>query len=183
MMNTVQEHARQAHLWIDDVFIRQGLENILADIEYKNKNVRLVFFTINYFNTVKKQNYDLRTHRLVLLIDGHLYQYLNELSFYRLPVDSGVASIKKFIAEIISIDTEHDQQAEINIVLTERDKYILTQLGEGRTISEISGLLNLHLKTIYLSRQNLIKKLGCSGLIDFQGILQTPIFRHWLEHA
>jgi DNA-binding CsgD family transcriptional regulator len=182
-MNTVQEHPRHAQLWIDDVFIRQGLENILADIEYKDENVRLVFFTINYFNTVKKQNYDLRTHRLVLLIDGHLYQYLNDLSFYRLPVDSGVASIKKFIADIISIDIEYNQQAALNIILTARDKYILTQLGEGRTISEISSLLNLHLKTIYLTRQNLIKKLGCSGLIDFQGILQTPIFRNWLKHA
>lgn len=54
MMNTVQEHARQAHLWIDDVFIRQGLENILADIEYKDKNVRLVFFTIKLLQHCKK---------------------------------------------------------------------------------------------------------------------------------
>ena len=56
-------------------------------------------------------------------------------------------------------------------------------LGEGRTIFEIFALLNLHLKTIYQARQNLIKKLGCSGLIDFQGILRAQIFRNWLEHA
>ncbi|EFE09547.1 LuxR C-terminal-related transcriptional regulator [Citrobacter youngae] len=183
MMNIVQEHAKNAELWIEDIFIRRGLENILADIAFENDNMRLVFFTINYFDAVKKQNYDLRTHRLVLLIDGHLYQYLNDISFYRLPVDSGVDSIKKFICEIISIDTAHDRPSELNIILSERDKFILTQLGEGRTISEISTLLNLHLKTIYLTRQNLIKKLGCSGLIDFQGILQTPVFRNWLKHA
>jgi len=119
----------------------------------------------------------------VLLIDGHLYQYLNDISLYRLPVDSDVASIKQFIIDITRAGGKHEHQSELNISLTARDKYILTQLGEGRTVFEISAMLNLHLKTIYQARQNLIKKLGCSGLIDFQGILQAQIFRNWLKHA
>lgn len=118
-----------------------------------------------------------------MLIDGHLYQYLNDVSLYRLPVVIGVASIKQFIIDITRAGGNHENQSDSNISLTARDKYILTQLGEGRTIFEISALLNLHLKTIYQARQNLIKKLGCSGLIDFQGILRAQIFRNWLEHA
>ena len=94
MMNIVQEHTLNAVLWIDDIFIRQGLKNILADIVFEDDKARLVFFTANHFEAVKKQNYNLKTHRLVLLIDGHLYQYLNDVSLYRLPVDIGVASIK-----------------------------------------------------------------------------------------
>ncbi|MDT7375296.1 LuxR C-terminal-related transcriptional regulator [Citrobacter freundii] len=183
MMNIVQEHTLNAELWIDDIFIRQGLKNILADIIFEDDNARLVFFTANHFEAVKKQNYNLKTHRLVLLIDGHLYQYLNDVSLYRLPVDIGVASIKQFIIDITRAGGNHENQSDSNISLTARDKYILTQLGEGRTIFEISALLNLHLKTIYQARQNLIKKLGCSGLIDFQGILRAQIFRNWLEHA
>ncbi|MDM3394637.1 MULTISPECIES: LuxR C-terminal-related transcriptional regulator [unclassified Citrobacter] len=183
MMNIVQEHAGNAVLWIDDIFIRHGLKNILADIVFEDDKARLVFFTANHFDAVKKQNYDLNTYRLVLLIDGHLYQYLNDISLYRLPVDSDVASIKQFIIDITRAGGKHEHQSELNISLTARDKYILTQLGEGRTVFEISAMLNLHLKTIYQARQNLIKKLGCSGLIDFQGILQAQIFRNWLKHA
>ena len=183
MMNIVQEHARNAVLWIDDIFIRQGLKNIHTDIVFEDDKARLVFFTANHFDAVKKQNYDLNTYRLVLLIDGHLYQYLNDISLYRLPVDSDVASIKQFIIDITRAGGKHEHQSELNISLTARDKYILTQLGEGRTVFEISAMLNLHLKTIYQARQNLIKKLGCSGLIDFQGILQAHIFRNWLKHA
>lgn len=119
----------------------------------------------------------------MLLIDGHLYQYLNELSLYRLPIDVSVATFKQFIIDITRSGVIHESQSELNISLTARDKYILTQLGEGRTIVEISALLNLHLKTIYRAVQNLIKKLGCSGLIDFQEILRAKIFRNWLEHA
>ncbi|HCW0180567.1 MULTISPECIES: LuxR C-terminal-related transcriptional regulator [Citrobacter] len=182
-MNIIQEHAGNAELWVDDIFIRQGLKNIIADIVFEDDKARLVFFTANHFEAVKKQNYDLNTHRLVLLIDGHLYQYLNEISFYRLPIDISVATLKQFIIDITGFASNHENQSELNISLTARDKYILTQLGEGRTIFEISALLNLHLKTIYQARQNLIKKLGCSGLIDFQGILQAQIFRNWLKHA
>lgn len=182
-MNIIQEHAGNAELWVDDIFIRQGLKNIIADIVFEDDKARLVFFTANHFEAVKKQNYDLNTHRLVLLIDGHLYQYLNEISFYRLPIDISVATLKQFIIDITDFASNHENQSELNISLTARDKYILTQLGEGRTIFEISALLNLHLKTIYQARQNLIKKLGCSGLIDFQGILQAQIFRNWLKHA
>lgn len=182
-MNISQEHAGNAELWVDDIFIRQGLKNIIADIVFEDDKARLVFFTANHFEAVKKQNYDLNTHRLVLLIDGHLYQYLNEISFYRLPIDISVATLKQFIIDITGFASNHENQSELNISLTARDKYILTQLGEGRTIFEISALLNLHLKTIYQARQNLIKKLGCSGLIDFQGILQAQIFRNWLKHA
>lgn len=183
MMDIAQEHAGNAVLWIDDIFIRQGLKNILADIVFEDDKTRLVFFTANHFDAVKKQHYDLNTHRLVLLIDGHLYQYLNDISLYRLPVDSRVASIKQFIIDITCAGGKREHQSELNIFLTARDKYILTQLGEGRTVSEISAMLNLHLKTIYQARQNLIKKLGCSGLIDFQGILQAKIFQNWLKHA
>ena len=183
MMNIVQEHTLNAELWIDDIFIRQGLKNILADIFFEDDQTRLVFFTANHFDAVKKQKYDLNTHRLVLLIDGHQYQYLNDISLYRLPVDIGVGSIKQFIIDITRAGGEHENQSKACISLTARDKFILTQLGEGRTIFEISALLNLHLKTIYQARQNLIKKLGCSGLIDFQGILRAQIFRNWLEHA
>lgn len=182
-MNIIQEHAGNAELWVDDIFIRQGLKNIIADIVFEDDKARLVFFTANHFEAVKKQNYDLNTHRLVLLIDGHLYQYLNEISFYRLPIDISVATLKQFIIDITGFASNHENQSELNISLTARDKYILTQLGEGRTIFEISALLNLHLKTIYQARQNLIKKLGCSGLIDFQGILQAQISRNWLKHA
>ena len=182
-MNIIQDHAGNAELWVDDIFIRQGLKNIIADIVFEDDKARLVFFTANHFEAVKKQNYDLNTHRLVLLIDGHLYQYLNEISFYRLPIDISVATLKQFIIDITGFASNHENQSELNISLTARDKYILTQLGEGRTIFEISALLNLHLKTIYQARQNLIKKLGCSGLIDFQGILQAQIFRNWLKHA
>lgn len=182
-MNIIQEHAGNAELWVDDIFIRQGLKNIIADIVFEDDKARLVFFTANHFEAVKKQNYDLNTHRLVLLIDGHLYQYLNEISFYRLPIDISVATLKQFIIDITGFASNHENQSKLNISLTARDKYILTQLGEGRTIFEISALLNLHLKTIYQARQNLIKKLGCSGLIDFQGILQAQIFRNWLKHA
>lgn len=84
MMDIAQEHAGNAVLWIDDIFIRQGLKNILADIVFVDDKTRLVFFTANHFDAVKKQHYDLNTHRLVLLIDGHLYQYLNDISLYRL---------------------------------------------------------------------------------------------------
>lgn len=35
MMNIMQEHAGNAVLWIDDIYIRQGLKNILADIVLK----------------------------------------------------------------------------------------------------------------------------------------------------
>lgn len=53
MMNIVQEHTLNAELWIDDIFIRQGLKNILADIVFEDDNARLVFFTANHFEAVK----------------------------------------------------------------------------------------------------------------------------------
>ena len=70
MMNIMQEHAGNAVLWIDDIYIRQGLKNILADIVFEDDKARLVFFTANHFEAVKKQNYNLKTHRLVLLVSS-----------------------------------------------------------------------------------------------------------------
>lgn len=134
MMNIVQEYTGNAELWIDDIFIRQGLKNILADIVFEDDKARLVFFTANHFNAVKRQNYDLSTHRLVLLIDGHLYRYLNDLSLYRLPIDVSVATFKQFIIDITRSGGIHDNQSELNISLTARDKYILTQLGRGELL-------------------------------------------------
>lgn len=43
MMNIVQEHTGNAELWIDDIFIRQGLKNILADIVFEDDKTHLVF--------------------------------------------------------------------------------------------------------------------------------------------
>ncbi len=55
MMNIVQEHAGNAVLWIDDIFIRQGLRNILTDIVFEDDKARLVFFTANHFDAVKSK--------------------------------------------------------------------------------------------------------------------------------
>ena len=42
MMNIVQEHTLNAELWIDDIFIRQGLKNILADIVFEDDSLIVV---------------------------------------------------------------------------------------------------------------------------------------------
>jgi hypothetical protein len=51
-MNIIQEHAGNAELWVDDIFIRQGLKNIIADIVFEDDKARLVFFTANHFEAV-----------------------------------------------------------------------------------------------------------------------------------
>lgn len=180
-MLSVLKHLPQADLWIEDTFLQQGLERIFEAVKIDRKDVKFVFFTIEQYENVKNHPYDMSTHRFVLLTDGHMYHFLDAFFIHRISAHTPVNKLKDFIIEAqwqpagkISLKPE-------KMLLTRREKLLLSQLGEGKKVLDIAKMSNLHFKTIYQNRRSLIKKLGCMGQIDFMQILRTPVFQTWLS--
>lgn len=179
-MNALLNRTDNADFWVDDKYLQLGLEKIVKETPPARSQVRLVFFTIDQYRQVKSQRYSLLTHRLVLLTQGHMYNFLDEFKIDRLRKDASYDEMERFIAQA-NWDREMDQHVDLHrIHLTERDRTLLAYFCEGKNIAEVAELTQLHLKTIYLMRRNLIEKLGCSGLIDFLHTLRTDVFKEWL---
>lgn len=166
--------------WIDDNFLQLGLEKSIHKLTNLNPDMRLVFFTIDQYTQVKKQRYCPSAHRLILLTEGHMYNFLDDEKIFRVQKKSSFFEMEKSIVDAIHKDNKNPKTDAQNIVLSERDKTLLNYFCEGKKVSEIATLMQLHFKTIYLIRKSLINKLGCSGLIDFLHTLRKDVFKMWL---
>ena len=60
-------------------------------------------------------------------------------------------------------------------------KKVIQLISNGEAVASIGRSLNLHIKTIYQIRLNLIKKLGCSGRTDFFNISRSETFKSWSQ--
>ena len=166
--------------WIDDNFLQLGLEKSIHNLKNLNPNMRLVFFTIDQYTQVKKQRYNPSGHRLILLTEGHMYNFLDDEKIYRVHKKSSFTEMENLIVDAIHKNNKNSKSDTPNIVISERDKTLLNYFCEGKKVSEIATLMQLHFKTIYLMRKTLINKLGCSGLIDFLHTLRKNVFKMWL---
>lgn len=68
-----------------------------------------------------------------------------------------------------------------SVQFTEREKKVIQLISNGEAVASIGRSLNLHIKTIYQIRLNLIKKLGCSGRTDFFNISRSETFKSWSQ--
>ncbi|MFJ2973993.1 LuxR C-terminal-related transcriptional regulator [Kluyvera sp. NPDC087067] len=166
--------------WIDDSFLQLGLERTIHKSRAVDPDIRLVFFTIDQYNMVKKQRYSSTEHRLILLTEGHMYNFLDDAGIYRMQKKSSFTEMEKIIENATQRRGKAAKAEFQGIVLSERDKTLLNYFCEGKKINEIAELMQLHFKTIYLIRKNLINKLGCSGVIDFLHTLRKDVFKTWL---
>ncbi|WP_368289043.1 LuxR C-terminal-related transcriptional regulator [Kluyvera intermedia] len=166
--------------WVDDSFLQLGLERTINKSSVLDPNIRLFFFTIDQYSQVKKQRYNSSAHRLILLTEGHMYNFLDDAGIYRMQKKSSFSEMEKVI---VNATQRHDKAPKADlqtVVLSERDKTLLNYFCEGKKVNEIAELMQLHFKTIYLIRKNLISKLGCSGVIDFLHTLRKDVFKTWL---
>ncbi|MBB1200989.1 LuxR family transcriptional regulator [Enterobacteriaceae bacterium 89] len=171
-----------ADLWLSDLYLRCGLENILQNIHFHHSAIRYVFLTERHYSDVVKQNYDLTTTKFILLTEGSVFNFLGDEAFYQLPMKTSVKELQKLI-NTLSLHKEVPNHHQARISLTDRERQVIDLIREGKRIAEMGPLLNVHIKTVYQIRQALMKKMGCDGLIDFLRTLRSDVFRNWLTET
>lgn len=176
------KRVKTADIWVSDVYLQRGLETLLDKSFSAPARKRFVFFTIENYYAVKAQNYDLSTHRLVLLTQGDMYYFLSDFKMFRLNARSDLSTLQRSIKDIAS-DGEKVRKRTEKIVLTDRDKVFIDQFSSGKSVQEIAMLNKLHYKTVYQNRQKLITKLGCTNLVNFFTTLKSDVFKRWVVSA
>lgn len=166
-------------LWLDDNFLKYGLCEILKDVRLDCQNMRYVMFSASQYANVTQHNYDLRTHRFILLSDGQRYNFLDSFTVNHISSKASIEEIVKFLTSLRKKNEDHCH-IEQKVKLSTRETTLLDQMTDGKKIIEMAENLNVHIKTVYQMRTNLIKKLGCSGNIDFMQTLRTDVFKRWL---
>lgn len=169
---------KEADLWVRDKFLEQGLEALFRERVVLHDNLRFVFFTIDYYYDVKAQNYDLSAHRLIFLTQGYSFRFLNDFRMYRLDVNETLDTIHSFIVEISWNSELVDSVTYENMILTIRDRVLIEQLSNGKNVAKIATLNQLHYKTVYQNRQDLMKKFGCESLVDFLKCSKTKFSKN-----
>lgn len=181
-MNMKVEQLARADLWVDDSFLAQGLRFVLEKAHFDSR-IRYVFFTIEHYDAVLAQNYDCQTHCLILLTPGHMFHFLTDLSLYRLNTRATLGEMEALMAQAALRKGKSADLRQPKVKLSDRERRLLLLLREGKKVAEIADQFNLHFKTVYQTRQKLIVKLGCTGLIDFLRTLRTDVFIRWLGIA
>lgn len=176
------KRVKTADIWISDIYLQRGLETLLETSFSAPARKRFVFFTIENYYDVKAQNYDLSTHRLVLLTQGDMYYFLSDFKMFRLHARCDLSTLQRSIKDIAS-DVEKVRKRPEKIVLTARDKIFLDQFSAGKSVQEIALLNKIHYKTVYQNRQKLITKLGCTNLVNFFRTLKSDVFKTWVVSA
>ncbi|MEW5562743.1 LuxR family transcriptional regulator [Enterobacter asburiae] len=171
-----------ADIWLTDNYLRMGLENILQKIKFDNTGLRYVFLTEHHYTDVLKHNYDLTKNRIVLLTEGTSFNFLNTAPFYQLPKRVTVHELQNFVISI-SYLADKPLESKKPVLLTARERRLIDLIKEGKKMAEMGEYLNLHIKTVYQTRQTLIKKIGCSGAIDLLRTLRSDIFKNWLMES
>jgi len=179
-----EDYTQHAHadIWLTDNYLRMGLAHILEKINFDNTTLHYVFLTEQQYTDVLNHNYDLTKHRIVLLTDGTPFNFLSATPFYQLPKRVTVNELQNFI---ISIGYLADKPLATNkpVLLTDRERRLIDLIKEGKKMAEMGKYLNLHIKTVYQTRQTLIKKIGCTGSIDFLRTLRSDVFKNWLVES
>lgn len=171
-----------ADLWLSDHYLRLGLENVLATMTFDSPSLRYVFFTEQYYADVLAHRYDLSQHRLILLTEGYLYNFLTDIPLHRLSARSTVSEVEAFMAAITYAKGK-EKGAEKRVRFTARERLLIELIKDGKKMAEMGTYFNVHTKTIYQIRQTVIRKMGCSGMIDFLRTLRSDVFSTWLVES
>ncbi|MEO3988658.1 helix-turn-helix transcriptional regulator [Pseudocitrobacter cyperus] len=166
-------------LWLEDNFLELGLRQVLGNIRFEHRDIRYVIFSANQYPHVKNHGYDLRRHCFILLSDGHLYNFLDSFSVNHISSKVTIGEMTRFLTSLRKT-REGARRSEQKVKLSPRETTLINQMSDGKKINEMAQDLNVHIKTVYQIRSNLIKKLGCSGHIDFMQTLRTDAFKSWL---
>lgn len=179
----MMKQVKNDDIWVNDLYLRQGIENLLQEKIFLHSGLRFVFFTIDNYYNVKKQNYDHKTHRLIFLTQGTEFRFLNDFDMHRIDARSSLDAIRNFITRIAHGLENSDKLISENITLTARDRILIEQLSAGKKVVDIANMIRMHIKTVYQIRHNLIRKLGCNSLVEFLSILKNDVFKSWLVNA
>lgn len=179
----MMKQVKNDDIWVNDLYLRQGIENLLQEKIFLHSGLRFVFFTIDNYYNVKKQNYDHKTHRLIFLTQGTEFRFLNDFDMHRIDARSRLDAIRNFITRIAHGLESSDKLISENITLTARDRILIEQLSAGKKVVDIANMIRMHIKTVYQIRHNLIRKLGCNSLVEFLRILKNDVFKSWLVNA
>ncbi|HDN2718287.1 TPA: helix-turn-helix transcriptional regulator [Klebsiella aerogenes] len=167
-------------LWIDNHFLMSGISLILRTLPESCFRKKHVFFTSDSYFSVLQHKYNRRETIFILLTEGNDLNFLSELPMIRIPARSTPAELKTFLNQPTRYYKSHTSPGEL-IQFTEREKKVIQLISNGEAIASIGRSLNLHIKTIYQIRLNLIKKLGCSGRTDFFNISRSETFKSWSQ--
>jgi DNA-binding CsgD family transcriptional regulator len=170
----------QVDLWLSDHYLQLGLQKALENIRFDDTGIRYVFLTEQYYADVLSHNYDLDKNRLILLTNGHDFNFLDSVPLHRLSARATLDDIRHFITTITWQKGEATLPSH-RMLLTAREKKLIDLMKEGKKMTEVGMHMNVHIKTIYQIRQNLIKKMGCTGLIDFLRTLRSDVFSCWMQ--
>lgn len=167
-------------LWFDNRFLLYGMSLILNTLPASYFRKKHVFFTSDNYFAVLEHNYNRRDTLFILLTEGNDLNFLSELPMLRLPANSTPEELKIFLHQPTRYYKTHPAPCA-SVQFTEREKKVIQLISNGEAVASIGRSLNLHIKTIYQIRLNLIKKLGCSGRTDFFNISRSETFKSWSQ--
>lgn len=167
-------------LWFDNGFLLYGMSLILNSLPASYFRKKHVFFTSDNYFAVLQHNYNRRDTLFILLTEGNDLNLLSELPMLRLPANSTPEELKIFLHQPTRYYKTHPAPGA-SVQFTEREKKVIQLISNGEAVASIGRSLNLHIKTIYQIRLNLIKKLGCSGRTDFFNISRSETFKSWSQ--
>ncbi|MFV0265375.1 MAG: hypothetical protein ACK5JN_23655 [Kluyvera sp.] len=171
-----------ADFWLSDNYLRWGLESLFTQNSLAKDSIHYVFLTEQRYSEVRQQNYNLSNTRIILLTDGSRFQFLNDMAIYQFPIKSSIEELQQFIISISS-QKEPLRHYKAPVSLNQRERLLIDLIKQGKRMADMGELLNLHIKTVYQTRQSLMKKMGCSGAADLMHKLHSDIFKSWLAES
>ncbi len=81
-------------------------------------------------------------------------------------VQSGETAVSQVVHDLIQKTSEDSQNANLHEILSDREYQILCMIGSGKSVTEISALLNLSAKTVSTHRERILRKMNFNGNVD-----------------
>ncbi len=158
-----QMHRKEAKA-VDFILNHIPTEDILR---YKVVYVLRLRHTDGSYKTILQQS-----KPLTISDDGKVQQVLGihtDVTYLNMKVDHKISFIGDGRPSYYSLSTDDDfkpEKLDFHSIFTPREKEILANIAEGKTFSEIAGILNISPHTINTHKKNILKKSECHNTTE-----------------
>lgn len=146
----------------------------------KSRRSLVLIYHLNYFSSVaelirlvRKKALQRKISKQIIICDDllkvmmHLTRRIDKVRLV-----NGKNTAQQIEQAIIEFSTRRGCRYERHQIITSREEYIITEMANGKKLSEIANALNVSTKTIYSHKRNLMIKLAVNSRKDFCRLLE-----------
>jgi len=136
-------------------------------LRYKVVYVLRLRHTNGSYKTILQQS-----KAITLSDDGKVQQVLGihtDVTYLNMKVDHKISFIGDGRPSYYSLSTDEEfkpEELDFHTIFTPREKEILANIAQGKTFSEIAGILNISPHTINTHKKNILKKSECHNTTE-----------------